>query len=161
MGQIEISVKNNEAQVASTGIVTAGTVGMKVAFRFAPEWESLKKTAVFRVNGKIMDSLYLQSEAVVPWELLKKPGCRLWAGVYGTNEDGSLQIPTVWADLGIIQPGVDPSGDESASPSAPVWQQLTEKLENVLQQIIHYQESVIQNNHTEQTVEAGEEYETV
>ena len=62
----------------------------------------------------------------MPWELLQSPGCRLWAGVYGTNPDGSLQIPTVWADLGVIQPGADPSGDESTEPTLPVWEQARE-----------------------------------
>ena len=74
---------------------------------------------------------------------MAKPGCRLWAGVYGINETGSVQLPTVWADLGVIQPGADPSGDESAQPTLPVWQQLTRDVEEGLQAIIHLEEQLI------------------
>ena len=79
----------------------------------------------------------------MPWELLKRPGCRLWCGVYGTDEDGALQLPTVWVDLGEILPGADPSGDESADPTAPVWQQLTEDVEKALDEIIRLQNAII------------------
>jgi len=93
-----------------------------------------------------MDCIGVKDSTVVPWELLKSPGCRLWAGVYGTNTDGSLQIPTVWVDLGIIQPGADPSGDESAEPSLPVWEQIQAEvgsIETALDGILAIQEALI------------------
>lgn len=143
METIKITVTGNRAEVTSEMPVIAGTVGLPVAFTFDESWEHLQKTAVFRANGKTMDLLYLESAAEVPWELLKNPGCRLYAGVYGTAEDGSLQIPTMWADLGVIQPGADPSGDESANPALPVWQQLTQNVEIALDAILQYQTALI------------------
>ena len=143
METIKISVTGNRAEVTSGVPVIAGTVGLSAAFTFDESWEHLEKTAVFRANGKTMDLLYLESVAEVPWELLQNPGCRLYAGVFGTTEDGTLQIPTLWADLGVIQPGADPSGDESADPSLPVWQQLTQNVENALNAILRYQEALI------------------
>lgn len=126
MKSIKITVTDCLASVPETLCVVSGTVGLPVEFSFDDAWAGLNKTAVFRANGKTMDVLNVTSFATVPWELLKTPGCRLWAGVYGTNPDGSLQIPTVWADLGVIQPGADPSGDESADPTLPVWEQARE-----------------------------------
>lgn len=123
MKSIKITVTDCLASVTETLRVVSGTVGLPVEFSFDKAWEGLYKTAVFRANGKTLDVLNIINSAAVPWELLKTPGCRLWVGVFGTNSDGSLQIPTVWADLGVIQPGADPSGDESAEPTLPVWEQ--------------------------------------
>ena len=133
MQTMKISVTGNTAAVTCLTPVTAGTVGMPVEFTFDESWAGLTKTAVFRAGERTMDCLGLESKTTVPWELLRRPGCHLFAGVYGCNGDGSLQIPTVWADLGVILPGADPTGDVSADPSAPVWQQATagmEKTEN-------------------------------
>lgn len=146
MKSIKITVTDCLASVPETQCVVSGTVGLPVEFSFDDAWAGLNKTAVFRANGKTMDVLNVTSFATVPWELLKTPGCRLWAGVYGTNPDGSLQIPTVWADLGVIQPGADPSGDESADPSLPVWEQMCGELGEIdaaLEHIIRIQNDLV------------------
>lgn len=146
MKSIKITVTDCLASVPETLCVVSGTVGLPVEFSFDDAWAGLNKTAVFRANGKTMDVLNVTSFATVPWELLKTPGCRLWAGVYGTNPDGSLQIPTVWADLGVIQPGADPSGDESADPSLPVWEQMRGELGEIdaaLEHIIRIQNDLV------------------
>lgn len=140
MKSIKITVTDCLASVPETLCVVSGTVGLPVEFSFDDAWAGLSKTAVFRANGKTMDVLNVTSFATVPWELLKTPGCRLWAGVYGTNPDGSLQIPTVWADLGVIQPGADPSGDESADPTLPVWEQLNAVKPYVVKLVYAYDE---------------------
>ena len=143
MEVIEICISGSKATVTKTQPVVAGTVGLPVQFTFDEAWDQLEKTAVFRVNGKIMDKLYVENRTTVPWELLKKPGCRLWCGVYGCSEDGSVQIPTLWVDLGTVEPGADPSGDESADPDLPVWQQLTEDVEQALEEILKMQQNII------------------
>ena len=146
METIKIAVTGSLAAVTENLPVVSGTVGLTVDFIFDDAWEGLNKTAVFRANGKSLDVLNVTNAVAVPWELLKNPGCRLWAGVYGTNFDGSLQIPTIWADLGIIQPGADPSGDESADPTLPVWEQIRAEvgdIEAALDSIIAIQESLI------------------
>ena len=143
MESVKISVSGNLTSVVVPEPLVAGTVGLPVMFSFDPSWQQLRKIAVFRVSGKTMDVLYKGQEVSVPWELMAKPGCRLWAGIYGTNESGSVQIPTVWADLGVIQPGADPSGDKSVQPTLPVWQQLTRDVEEGLQAIIHLEEQLM------------------
>ena len=146
MKSIKISITGCLANVTESSQVVSGTVGLPVEFVFDDAWKKLNKTAVFRANGKTLDAVDISDHTTVPWELLKTPGCRLWAGVYGTSADGSLQIPTVWADLGMIQPGADPSGDESTDPSLPVWEQVRSDLGDIdtaLDNIIKIQNDLV------------------
>ncbi len=146
MRSMKITVTGSSATVTDAFPVVAGTVGLPVTFAFDEGWTDLHKTAVFRANGKSLDQINITDTTTVPWELLKKPGCRLWAGVYGVNADGSVQIPTVWADLGIIEAGADPSGDESADPTLPVWEQVQAQvgdIETALESILAIQESLM------------------
>ena len=143
MKKMEIAVSGNTASVTQFVTLVSGTVGLEVGFVFDQVWDSLRKTAVFRANGKVMDCVSVTDTAVVPWELLKTPGCRLWVGLYGTKWDGSLQIPTVWVDLGVILPGADPSGDETADPTLPVWDQVQKDTEAALDAILRMEEQMI------------------
>ena len=143
MEPIYMEISGSSASVTGECVLVAGTVGKKVQFSFDSAWQGLEKTAVFRANGKTMDAIRIEDSAVIPWELMHSPGCRLWAGVYGTGENGTVQIPTVWVDLGVIVPGADPSGDESADPQKPVWQQLSDEVEAALDEIIRYQDRLI------------------
>lgn len=133
MEAIKITVVGNEATAQYAQPLVAGTVGLPVEFSFDAVWDNLSKVAVFRAGNTVMDRLDTQG-AAVPWELLKKTGCTLYIGVYGANADGTLQIPTVWASVGEIQPGADPSGEESAIPTAPVWQQVFNKVDSSVEQ---------------------------
>lgn len=135
METARIHVSGTAAQVMSRQPLVAGTVGMPVEFTFGEDWQDLKKTAVFRCDGVSYSVLEPETTAVIPWELLRKPGCTLYAGVYGVNEDGSVQTPTLWVDLGKIQAGADPSGDQSADPTLPVWQQLSHRVEALAHEV--------------------------
>lgn len=143
MKAIKIAVAGASAEILETVPIVSGTVGLPVAFSFDEAWTGFQKTAVFRVNGRTIDQIHIAEEGIVPWELLEKPGCRLWIGVYGINEDGTVQMPTVWVDAGAVLPGADPSGDPSAQPSLPVWQQLTEDVEKALDAIMQLQRAMI------------------
>ena len=143
MEAIKICVNGCDAAVTENHPIVAGTAGLPVEFAFDESWSALEKTAVFRSNGKSIDCIGLKTDTVVPWELLKKSGCSLWCGVYGTGADGKLQVPTVWVDLGKILPGADPSGDESADPTLPVWQQLTQDIEKAVDHIIMLENNII------------------
>lgn len=132
MQTILIQVTGNQAVVTTRQPLVAGTVGMPVEFTFDEHWQNLCKTAVFRCDGITYTVLSLEDTAVIPWELLRKPNCTVYAGVYGANADGSVQTPTLWAELGMVQPGADPSGDESTDPTLPVWQQLAERLDSLV-----------------------------
>lgn len=112
-------------------LLTAGmSKAVTVQFVFSPEWDGLTKTAVF-TNGKttvdVLAASWDGDTVPVPHEVLAVPGRHARVGVYGANESGVV-LPTVWVSLGKIQPGADPSGDETADPSLPVWAQLQKQI---------------------------------
>lgn len=125
MDGIKIDVIGNVARVIERPArITSGTVGLPIEFTFDEQWEGLSKTAVFRGSGitKIVD--ILDSAAIVPWEVLRKPNTYLHVGVYGTNSDGTVVITTIWTNVQGIFKGVNPDGDPSTDPTLPVWQKL-------------------------------------
>ena len=125
MDGIKIEVTGNIARVIEKpSRITSGTVGLPAEFTFDSQWEGLSKTAVFRGSHVIKNVESLGTETIVPWEVLEKPGAWLSVGVYGTNEDGTVVIPTTWANVSPITIGVDPDGDPSTDPTLPVWQRL-------------------------------------
>lgn len=126
MESIKIKINGTQAQLVSCPVLTGGTVGQPVEFIFDEVWEGLNKTAVFRADGLTVDRLDVETQTTVPWEVMEKSGCRLFIGVYGTNGDGSVAIPTIWVKTDPMAPGADPSGDESTDPTLPVWAQLNQ-----------------------------------
>lgn len=124
---IRIRVDNNSAKVISPELLTSGSIGAKVTFSFSSEWAELSKTAVF-TNGKktidVIENAWDGTSCVIPHECLSVPFAVLKIGVYGINSDGTLAIPTAYADCGTIHLGADPTGDESADPTLPVWEQI-------------------------------------
>ncbi len=102
---------------------TSGSVNVyPVCFEFSADWEGLTRTAVFKADGVSRSVLPDESgECTIPWEVLEKPMVRLMAGVYGTR-GGEVVLPTIWADMGVIQPGVAP-GREAQPPAPDLWRQ--------------------------------------
>lgn len=122
-----------------TGKLASGMVGAEVEFLFSDEWKPLIKTAVFIAGDEkrvVFEAEWRDNICTIPHECLAKPDVHLLAGVYGTNSGGSLVIPTVYADLGIIWPGADTEGETGAAASPELWAQLkaqfdlAEKTEN-------------------------------
>lgn len=112
-------------------LLTAGMAkAVTVEFVFSDEWDGLTKTAVFS-NGKttvdVLAANWDGDTVPVPHEVLAVPGRHARVGVYGADESGVV-LPTVWVSLGKVQPGADPSGDETADPSLPVWAQLQKQI---------------------------------
>ena len=131
MDSIRIEVTGNIARVIERPArITAGTVGLPVEFTFDSQWDGLDKTAVFRAGHECKIAERLEAEAVVPGELLEKPGVWLSVGVYGVNKDGSEAIPTIWANVCVINHSVNPEGDPSTDPTLPVYQQLLNDIGN-------------------------------
>ena len=129
MDGIRIEVTGNIAKVVDKpGKITSGTVGLPIEFTFDSHWDGLKKLFVFR-SGKVVKTV--ENAATVPWEVLVRPGFWLSVGVYGTNEEGTEVIPTIWANVCPIQDGVDPDGDPAADPTAPLWLAAQDHINNV------------------------------
>lgn len=124
---LEIKVDRSFAQTRSEEFLTSGMAGVQLCFEFSGDWDGLHKTAVF-TNGKVtvdvLEEKWRGNVCTIPHECLAQAYTRLRVGVYGVSADGSLVIPTVYADCGIIHVGADPSGDKSTDPSLPVWKQI-------------------------------------
>ena len=126
MDGIKIEVTGNIARVIEKpSRITSGTVGLPIEFTFDSQWDTLRKIAVFRA-GKTIRSVELPTVKTVPWEVLAIPCAWLSVGVYGTNVDGSIVIPTIWANVSAIQVGVNPDGDPTTDPTLPIWQTMME-----------------------------------
>lgn len=125
MDGIKIEVTGNIARVTEKPFrITSGTVGLPVEFSFDSQWDGLRKTALFYAGHVRIAVDGLETETIVPWEVLEKPCARLSIGVYGVNDDGSLAIPTTWANVSTIHPGADLDGDPGADPTLPIWQKI-------------------------------------
>ena len=129
MSNIHIAVSGADAAVTRPATLTAGMVGAAVTFSFSGEaWAVLEKIAVFRAGNVRRDvTAWEDGACAIPWECLRTPGEHLLAGVYGADGDGTVVIPTVYADCGVIQPGADPTGDPAADPDAPFFTPMLER----------------------------------
>ena len=113
MEGIKIEVTGNIAKVIEKPLhIISGTVGLPVEFTFDSHWDGLRKIAVCQAGHITKDTVLVNNTTAVPAAVLANPNVRLNIGVYGTNEDGSLAIPTIWANLGQIREGALPSGNE-------------------------------------------------
>ena len=132
MEGIKIEVTGNIARVTQKPTkITSGTVGLPVEFSFDSQWDGLNKVALFRAGDIIMAVDIPETGTTVPWELLEKPNVWLSVGVYGVNSDGSVVIPTIWANVRVISVGAIPDGDHSAEPTPSIWQKIMARLANI------------------------------
>lgn len=130
MTNITVNVVGAQAVAALDGPLTCGMVGVPVTYTFDEIWEGLSKTAVFQTSGLSIAVPMETDEITVPWEVLKK-GCTLLVGVYGLSETGDIAIPTVWAQVGQVQPGADPEATPGADPTLPIWKQAMDTAQSV------------------------------
>ena len=114
----------NQMTVRQREQVTSGSVNVyRAHFEFSSDWDGLDRAAVFRCGGMSVPVLLDDTgECVIPWEVLRKPGLRLEAGVYGSR-GGEIVLPTVWANLGTILTGAGGPEDGTTPPTPELWQQ--------------------------------------
>lgn len=125
MEGIKIEVTGNIAKVVERPArITAGTVGLPVEFTFDSHWDGLDKTAVFHAGHECRVVERADEPIVVPWEVLERPGPWLSIGAYGVNKDGSVAIPTIWANVCAISVSAHPSGDPATDPTLPIYQKM-------------------------------------
>ena len=103
--------------------LTSGMVGTKVAFELSPDFDGLTVTAVFTNGAVTKDVLNPGDECFIPPEVLETAGKTVKVGIYAVR-GSELVIPTVYAPIGVVLPGADPSGDTSTSATLPVWAQI-------------------------------------
>ena len=127
----KIQVSGTRARTVYANPITAGMIGAEVAVVYTdPVWDGLAKTVVFYGAGT-KDVVTQDQFVTIPAEVIAQDHVRLQVGIYGTDAEGVLAIPTLWADLGTVKPGADPSGDTTTDPSLPVWAQLQGMIGNL------------------------------
>ena len=103
--------------------LTSGMVGAKVEFVLSSDFDGLTVTAVFTNGAVTKDVLNPGDECFIPPEVLETAGKTVKVGIYAVR-GSELVIPTVYAPIGVVLPGADPSGDTSTSAALPVWAQI-------------------------------------
>lgn len=128
----KIEVSGTTAKLISHTKIPKGIVGAKIQIEYSDSaWDDLCKTVVFR-GGITKDIVNADAEVTIPAEVVSIAGINLSVGIYGTDVDSTVVIPTLWVDLGKVYPSADPSGDLSTNPALPVWAQLTQQYERLL-----------------------------
>lgn len=120
----ELYAAKNQLCVRRREPVTSGSVNVYDAhFEFSADWEGLEKTAVFQAGDGKPIAWVLDETGIctIPWEVLKTPGLRLKAGVFGKKGEVKV-LPTIWADLEYIETGV-PEGSGARPPTPELWEQ--------------------------------------
>lgn len=101
-----------------------GLIGGYITISYEdPIWNDLVKTVVFR-GSQTIDIVTEEKQVTIPVEVLQKKGKRIYVGFFGTDAEGNEAIPTFWAEIGTVVEATDPSGDEAADPTLPIWAQL-------------------------------------
>ena len=118
MTSINVTVNESVAQAVRSGKLTTHMVGVPVSFTFDGTWDGLNKYAVFRCDNVVRDrSLILSNTTTVPHEVLHKADEHLYVGVEGRAGDGTVVIPTTWADAGVVLDGANVSGVRGEDPT--------------------------------------------
>ena len=127
----EVKVAKTTCETTRLVPIPKGIVGATVYIEYMDSaWDGLQKTVVFR-SGITKDVLASGNEVVVPAEVVSRAGVNLYMGVYGVDAANNVVIPTIWAELGLVNGAAVPSGDTSTNPSLPVWAQIQGMIGNL------------------------------
>ena len=110
--------------------LTSGMVGQPIHFEYSHDFDGLAVTAVFTDGKNTVDVVNPGNECVIPHEVLTTVGAMVKVGIYAVRGN-ELVIPTVYANIGTVLNGAEPSGDVSADPTLPVWAQTQAMIGNL------------------------------
>ena len=130
MTDILFTANGASATVQVNGELTSGMVGVPVRFAFDSDWDGLNIVVVFDGSGRrISVPLLTGYQGVLPWEVIAKANTRLHIGAEGRKSDGSIVIPTVWANAGYIREGAAATDDEGNPPTPSIYDQIMAAIE--------------------------------
>ena len=112
--------------------LTSGMVGQTIHFEYSHDFDGLAVTAVFTDGKNTVDVVNPGNECSIPHEVLTTVGAIVKVGIYAVKGD-KLVIPTIYAHIGVVLKGADPSGDVSVDPTLPVWAQTQALIGNLSQ----------------------------
>lgn len=123
--------------------LTSGMIGESVEVEFSEDWNGLTKVAIF-TNGEVIKDVENPSKTVkIPCEVLATPNKTVSVGFYGytiKNGEKVFAIPTIYADLGTVRKGADPSSDPSTEVSPTVAEQLQAEIDDLTECITNIKE---------------------
>ena len=112
--------------------LTSGMVGQPIHFEYSHDFDGLAVTAVFTDGKNTVDVVNPGNECIIPHEVLTTVGAMVKVGIYAVKGD-ELVIPTIYAHIGVVLKGADPSGDVSIDPTLPIWAQTQALIGNLSQ----------------------------
>ena len=133
---IVLTAAGANARAAVDGPLTSGMVGLPVTIEYDGAWDGLTKNLVCRCSkwgpdrGETRTVLNVDDSATVAHEVMQAD-MHLYLGIEGCDPDGTLVMPTVWADCGLIRWGAEAGADPSADPGLPVWNQLRAEIDGM------------------------------
>lgn len=117
---MRVTVNKNNAWCEKRDLLTTGSVGVLVELDFSDDWDGLQAFAVFESYNRSAAAPVTGETVLIPPEMFDVPFVHLMIGLYGVAEDGSVVIPTVYADLGEIRKGANLTGADNVSPPTAV-----------------------------------------
>lgn len=127
------------AAAVSDEKITSGSVGIEVTFQLSEVYDDLAALAVFRGSGAEVSVILPEPVCTVPPEVLAEPGGNLLIGVYARDGEGTIAVPTVWANVGPILGGATP--DLPDTPPTPDW---TAQVELALAEAVEKSEEALE-----------------
>lgn len=119
-----IRVSGVDAVAVDVKKFTAGIIGAEVVMEYSdPMWDGLQKKVVFD-GAETVAAIGSGDMVTIPVEAVSYPGVPLRVGVYGVSYDGSLAIPTIWAELGKALPAVPGKPVGPGNQAVAEWAQI-------------------------------------
>ena len=116
---IRLHASSTKAWARSDAPLTTGSVGLKCKVELSDDFDGLASVICFRTGDAALD-VPCEEEVTVPHECLVEVGETLQVGVYASLPDGTIVIPTVWANVSDVREGVEPSEVDPSEPT-PSW----------------------------------------
>lgn len=117
--EVFLSVTGAVAEARHTGKITEKAVGIPVHVCFCGDaWNELNKILIVSAADVTKRAVIDNGESFIPWECLIA-GERLYIGVDGVDENGTVRIPTTLVYCGDVAPsvaGLTPEDENEPTP---------------------------------------------
>lgn len=135
---IRITASSRHARSTHDEPITTGSVGIEVGVELSEDFDGLAATLVVACGEVSRDVALTGGAVTVPWECLRVAGETLRMGVYASDPQGTVVIPTVWASVATVREGAAPS-EVSPSGPTPSWaaqvQLIAQQAESIAQSV--------------------------
>lgn len=115
-------------EMTQSEMLAAGMVGKQVQFSFSEDWAALRKVAVYRAGSIVASTVDVQEVDTIPPQVLAEPLQRLYVGIYGISEDGSVVTPTIFVEGPFIHISATLADDPDFDPENTFWIRLEEAM---------------------------------